>query len=154
MSYNSVSDFKLRAFPSGSYNSIPNSVIQYNLDLGSSLINTALLPFHTLPLDTTTYNSASILTTIYDAEVTIASYKLMTYRGFKPNVEGTEDNVLRERYAEVMDPVNGLLANIRSGKILFTKMDATPTKSEKRMKLYGNTGRSIRVTDSDGKPLV
>ena len=150
MSYNSVANFKLHAFPSGSFNGIPDTQIQHALDVAASELNAALRPHHTLPLATGSYGSGSDLELIYAAEINIAAYRLMQFRGLKPNVDGTNDQVLYQRYLEVMDPQNGLLAKLSSGRILLPMdSDATPTYNEKRSRLYGNPGRSIRIIDEE-----
>jgi hypothetical protein len=154
MSYNSISNFKLYAYPSGSYNDIPNDTIQFQLNVAASEIDAALRPFHTLPLNTSTYNSGSELALIYNAEIIIASYKLMSYIGFKPNADETVDTVLRNQYLEIKG-LDGLLDKLSQGKLILPMdSDATPTTQEKRPRMYGNPARSTRLVGPDGTEYI
>ncbi len=154
MTFHSVSSFKLVAYPSGSYNSIPDAVITNALNVAESEILAACRPFHTLPLATGSYGQSSELAMLYDAQVTIASYRLQTYTGFKPNADEQGDSVLRNQYLEVKGE-GGLLDKISQGKLILPmESDATPTVQEKRPRVYGNTGRTIRNTDDSGKEYV
>jgi len=151
--YNTTATFLLSAFPSGSYNGISTAVIQQQLDVAASEINAALRPFHTLPM--ATGSSDSDLQVIYNAEVTIVSYRLMSYRGFKPDVNGTQDEHLHQRYLEIVGE-GGLLDKLSRGKILLARAaDATPTVREKRSKMYGTpNGRSQTIVDSNGNEYI
>jgi hypothetical protein len=154
MSYLTPSDFKLRAFPSGSFNNISDSIIQAELDVAASEINAALRPFHTLPLNTGSYNSSSDLALIYNAEATITSYRLLMFRGFRPNINGTSDEVLQARYLEIVAE-SGILDKLSKGKLLLPgAADSTPNVREKRARQYGSQGRSYKITDSNGREYI
>lgn len=154
MSYNTVAEFKLNAFPSGSFNSFPESVVQTELDVASSMINAALQPFHSLPMNTGSYGASSDLAVIYDAERTIATYNLHRYRGLKPSVAGTQDEILKEKYLEVVGE-GGLLDRLSRGKFLLPgASDSTPNVREKRTRMFGKPGRVYRIVDSDGKEYI
>jgi len=153
MSYNTVATFKIRAFPSGSFNELTDAEIQPALDSASSLINAALRVHHTLPMLTGSF--AAELDSLYDAEIAISSYRLMQFRGFKPNIAGSFDEVLSNRYAEIMDPEDGFLAQIRKGQVTFpSEADSTAGKRDGRTKMFGKTGRTTRNFDSDGKEFI
>lgn len=155
MSYNTPTEFRLFAVPSGSLNNTSDAVIQRFLDVAASEINAALIPHHTLPLNTGSYGSSSDLAVIYDAEITIASYRLLQYRGMKPNTDGTNDQVLERRYNEITNPEFGLLTRLSRGEyLLFKEADATPTVHEGRVKSYGRASRTTRYYSEDGTEYV
>jgi phage gp36-like protein len=152
MSYNTVTTFKLHAFPSGSFNSIPDVVIENALSVACSEIDSALRKHHTLPMNTGSYSSELAL--LYYAERTIATYRMMLWRGFKPNIENTADVVLMNQYNEVVGE-GGILDKIRNGQMIFPQeSDATPTVSENRPKMYGNPGRTIHYIDENDEEWV
>jgi phage gp36-like protein len=153
--FHSVSSFLLVAFPSGSFNSIPTAVIQNALDVAESKILTYCRHKHSLPFDTGSYGQSSELAILYDAQVTMAAYNLMDFRGSKPNVNGALDEVLEKRYDEITHPEIGLLAQIAQGRILLPgSSDSTPTTTEGRMKSYGSEGRTTRYYSDDGKEYI
>ena len=155
MSYSTVAQFRSYAFPSGSFDNMSNGMIQHQLDNAASLIDVALRPYHTLPLDVVNVASGSSQHSTWhfvsQCEMTIASYYLMMYRGFKPNIDGSPDQILYNRYLEITNPTDGLLTQLKKGEILLEKeADATPTIREKRSKMYGRAGRVVRYYDADG----
>lgn len=148
MSYCTVSQFRTYAFPSGSFSNVSDEVIQHELNQAASEINAKLRVKHTLPLITSSYGIDSDLAVIYGAEIIMASYTLLMYRGMKPNINGTNDEILFRRYSDIKEPENGLLAQIADGRILFPdSSDSTPTVSEGRSKCYGTESRY--ATDSE-----
>lgn len=156
MSYNSISQFKARAYPSGSFDNLPNDTIQKELDGAASQIDAALRTHHTLPLSTGSFGvNSHELGVIYQTEANIASYRLMVHRGLKPDFAAEKDEHLQELYGEIMDPQNGLLRRITKGEFLFPdSADATPNTKERRMKMYGKSGRKIRTFNSDGEEFI
>jgi hypothetical protein len=153
MSYNTVLEFKARAFPSGSFNGLVDSVIQTQLDVAASEIDSALRAHHSLPMNTGSYSSE--LASIYEAEAVMTSYRLMMHVGFKPNIDGSQDNPLETRYLEITSPDNGWLMKLSTGKIIFPgASDATPSVKERRSKMFGKSGRTTRQYTSDGKEYI
>jgi Protein of unknown function (DUF1320) len=132
MSYLTPTQFKARAIPSGSFDGLDPDVVQTALDVASSEIDAALRPHHSLPMSTGSLGSE--LAVLYDAEMVIASYRLMLLVGFKPDVDGSADAVLKERYNEVtgFDGRPGaLLPRIAKGQYLFSSgADATSSTDE------------------------
>lgn len=156
MALHTINTFKLHAFPSGSFNHLSNDVITAALATAESKILAACRPFHTLPLNTGSYDHNSPeLAVLYDAQVKIASYNLMPYIGMKPNSDEVGDVILRNQYLEIVG-VDGLLDKLSQGKfILPMDADATPTVQEKRPKMFGNTARTTRVVNpSTGKEYI
>lgn len=155
MTLHTTTTFKLIAYPSGSFNSIPDAVISNALAVAESEILAACRPYHTLPLATGSYGQSSELALLYDAQATMTSYRLMSYLGFKPNADEAGDTVLRNQYLEIKGE-GGLLDKLSQGKLILPmQADATPTVSERRPKVYGNVGRSTRTVDSEtGKEYV
>lgn len=153
MSYNTVSDFKARAIPSGSYNHIPDSTIQTYLDGAASEIDAHLRRYHSLPLVTGSY--ASELASIYDAEAVMTSWRLYLFAGTKGDIDNEPDQVLADRYVEIMDPENGFLSRLSEGKLIFpSAADQTPNKREGRTKFYGSKGKSYKQYNSDGEEII
>ena len=158
MSYNTVSQFKLFAFPSGSFNNVPDATIQNALDVGASMIDSALSRHHTLPLNTGSYGSSSRLALIYNAERVIATYNLMIWRGFRPSVENTQDVVLVNQYNSITGEDGRetyLIKNLLDGKILFpSDADSTPATKEMQARVVGKPFRTVTRTDEDGNQYI
>ena len=136
MSYNTPAQFKLFAYPSGSYNELDDSTIQFYLDGAYNLINSSLQRYHQLPLST---EDQSAIAFVKQGEVAIASYNLITFAGLRPNIDGAPDSILQQKAAEWLDPEHGYLTRFSKGYLrLQPTADNTPQKSEGRAKLYGS----------------
>lgn len=154
MSYNTVSEFKLFAFPSGSYNSIPTTVIQHYLDEAASEIDASLAKHHSLPMNTGSYGHSSRLAMLYNAERIITSYNLLCWKGFKPNVNSDQDVVLVNAYNGIVGE-GGLLSKLLSGEIILPNdSDATPSTSENVPKIIGKPITLTKYLDDDGKEFI
>lgn len=154
MSYNTIANFKLYAYPSGSFNDIPTTVIQNYLDVAASELNSALSRHHTLPLNTGSYDSSSRLACIYDAERVLAGYKCLLWQGFRPNVDNTQDVVIINMVNDIRGK-DGLLDKLLAGKIIFPNdADATPETRETMSKVVGKPGRNARHFDDDGNEYI
>lgn len=134
MSYNTVAEMRLHAFPSGSLDLNSDAQVQAQLDAAASEIDSALLVKHTLPL-------ASTPAVIAEAERTIASFRLLLFNGARPN---SIDEFLRTRYYEVVGdpgvPGTGLLYRIATGKMSFaTTVDATTFREATPTVVAGST---------------
>lgn len=154
MSYQSVTEFRRYAWPSGSYSAIPDSVIQEELDIAASELDAALRPYHTLPMVSGSNGYDPALT---GAERNIAAYRLLVYRGFKPT--DSQQETLVRRYEETRGGVtipiaDSFLGRLAAGQyMLASTADATPSVRERRSKMYGTAASSYTLTDSDGRPV-
>jgi hypothetical protein len=157
MTFHSVASFKITAYPSGSYNNVPDAVISQYLVEAESLILAACRVFHTLPLATGSYGLASPeLAVLYNAQTTITSFQLQPYIGTHPTAGTQTDTILYNRYLEIMAE-GGLLDRLSKGKLILPmEADATPKVSEKRMKSFGIAivDRSNMYIDDNGNEFV
>lgn len=136
MTYNTVEEFKLRAYPSGSYNTISDETIGFYLSSSCAQINAALQRYHSLPLNEEEHSDK--IAFIKQGEIAIASYNLMLFRGFKPDVIGEQDETLQTQFSLWADPEVGYLSQFQKGNLrLQPEADNTPTNSEGRSKLFG-----------------
>lgn len=143
--YLTVSEFRTLAFPKGSFANLEDDEIQYNIDVASNMVDAALRTHHTLPLVIETDRDIGF---IKDMVLVIASYRLLQFRGFKPNASGSPDQGLIDRYREVIAPENGLLAQLSSGKLLLDKQVDQTSKRERRSRIIGSTSRSNSSSSS------
>lgn len=151
MSYNTVEEFRALAFPYGAYDDFDDSTVQNQLDIAKSTIDAALRNHHVLPLQENGYDEIGI---IRDAEIVIASYRLMLQRGLKAAAGGGADQHLRERYGEIMHPDEGLLNRISNGRLLLSRKADKTRKRERRPRMSGSPGISFRRTDCRGRELI
>lgn len=150
--YLTLDEFEVLCFPSGAFSQVPSSSIQMYIDIAQSFVQSEL-QFH--------YKEPLLLTGSKDIGIvkfciaTIASYHLMQNRGLKSSIAGTGDEILQSRYAEVMDPENGILRRLATGKMRLKKeVDSTPNHHERSSKMIGKLGTSFSFYDSDGKDVV
>lgn len=146
-SYIDSSNFLLRAFPSGSFNSVPTGTIDLYLDSAASEVDAALRARHTLPLST-------IPEVLKDAITCVASYRLLLHVGSRPDAA---DEALERRYLEITSP-GGLFDRISRGQFIFhSSIDATRTVNEGSPIVQAsrsNRSRGVRVFGSDGDELL
>lgn len=124
------------AFPSGSFDSVSDQAIEFQINVASNTVDGYLRTHHTLPLKLTSDRDIGL---IKDCVLVIASYQLLQFRGFKPNQQNTPDLHLRERYTAITAPENGILAQLSAGHILLDReVDQTPERERRsRMISYG-----------------
>lgn len=146
-SYIDSTNFLLRAFPSGSFNSVPTGTIDLYLDSAASEVDAALRAKHKLPLSSTPE-------VLKDAISSIVSYRLLLHVGSRPDAD---DVALERRYLEITSP-GGLLDRISRGQFIFdSSIDATPTTYEGSPIVQAsksNRSRGVRVFNDDGDELI
>lgn len=131
MSYQTPAQFRIAAFPSGSFNELSDVEVQHALDVAQAEVDAALRPHHTLPL-------VEVDSSIIEAERVIASYRLMLFRGFKPE---TLDPSLSLRYQEVVgvgsvEPSASFLGRLSTGRFLLSRSADSTLKRERRARAW------------------
>ena len=122
MSYNTITQFKARSLPTGSYDAVPDDTIQLELDSAASLIDAALVPKHTLPLSTGSFDDNSRIAMIYKAEIVMASFTMLTIIGYEPDTE--QFTSVEAQYNTTL----GMLERLANGQLMLPdSADATPT---------------------------
>jgi len=149
MSYNTPATFRTNSIVSGSYDSIPDAVIQQQLNVAANRIDAACRPHHTLPF-------TSVPPLVVDMENTICAYKLWLMTGINP---GTGTDILKEAYVEVVGnpsvPDSGILGMLAYGKMtLIASNDTDPSNDKGQPYIVGGTTSRNWHQQSDGQDVI
>ena len=153
MSFNSRSEFRLLATPSGSFNEpttapfgqsvgVSNDVVDFYLSSSYYRITDALRQHYTLPL-------TSVPHILKRTEIVLTSYDLLLYQGQPPEKIGN----LKLEYDEITKS-NGFLDRLRDGSekldSISNQIDSTPGTSTRSFVTQGSSSSRLFYTSSVG----
>lgn len=150
-SYLTPAEFRIRAFPSGSFDDVGDPECQLYLTSAAAEINASLRPHHTLNSTTGMLDVPD--GSVKEAEAVIASYRILLFRGRKPNGNSSSEEVLQIRYQEIVGE-GGYLQRLAKGTYLLDRSaDATPGR-EGRTRIVGNKPTTMRRFTTSGKEFI